>query len=423
MSQVPSCLRWPALIALAALCLTPSPSRASKGCAESALDQLLTPPAALWGELQPAGVIMNSIGYNGNQLADSRYPQFTSVDIENHYLFGSYWAGFGIWDLTDPENPVKLSLLDGWLGAFPQWSGISEIDQFIYTLDAPQGDDTLLAVGGISPMGLSIWDTRNKSAPVALYQDAFGKEISQVYAATINARAYAFAGGAFDGGEYGLFIYDMTEARNRNYQRCVENISGGVKNCPGVYVGKIGTGNDRTQYVHGLQFGNRHFIALSPGPSSTHFLRIWDVTNPQSPVKVVEAFTGTGLANFTSGVALWQQGNSAYLAVRLESFLQVFDVTGCLTNGCAALPGPIVNLPVATLAVSDNWKTVVFSRAGNTPMVTYSVPFYRQGKFSGVVTADLSIEYFRALHDQLVDSVEPGLRRERLVVRRTQHPE
>jgi hypothetical protein len=39
--------------------------------------------------------------------------------------------------------------------------------------------------------------------------------------------------------------------------------------------------------------------------------------------------------------------------------------------------------------------------ADNTPMLTYSVPVYRQGKFSGVVSADLSIEYFRTLHDHL----------------------
>ncbi|HEV3443552.1 MAG TPA: protein kinase, partial [Gemmataceae bacterium] len=39
--------------------------------------------------------------------------------------------------------------------------------------------------------------------------------------------------------------------------------------------------------------------------------------------------------------------------------------------------------------------------ANNTPMVTYSVPFDRAGTFSGVVAADLSIEYLRGLHDQL----------------------
>ena len=39
--------------------------------------------------------------------------------------------------------------------------------------------------------------------------------------------------------------------------------------------------------------------------------------------------------------------------------------------------------------------------ADNTPMVTYSVPFNRDGQFSGVVSADLSIAYFRGLHNQL----------------------
>jgi predicted Ser/Thr protein kinase len=39
--------------------------------------------------------------------------------------------------------------------------------------------------------------------------------------------------------------------------------------------------------------------------------------------------------------------------------------------------------------------------ADDTPMVSYSVPFNRAGQFAGVVSADLSIAYFRGLHDQL----------------------
>jgi hypothetical protein len=39
--------------------------------------------------------------------------------------------------------------------------------------------------------------------------------------------------------------------------------------------------------------------------------------------------------------------------------------------------------------------------ADHTPIITYSVPFYRRGKFGGVVAADLSIEYFRTLHHRL----------------------
>jgi hypothetical protein len=367
------CLRLLSLCApcvAAALLLAPAPAGA-KGCSESALDQARMTPLALWGELQPVGVVLDATGYTGNQRADSRYPQVTEVDIENGYMFASYWAGLGIWDLHgDPEHPVRLRLLDGWQGAFPLWiTGQSETDQFIYALDAPEGDDTLLAVGGISPIGLTIWDTTNKGVPVPLYQDALGKEISQIYATKINGRAYAFAGGSFTGGEYGLFIYDMTEARARNYNRCVENVSGGVRTCPGVYVGKIGTGNDKTQYVHGMKFGSKSYIVISPGQSSSHFVKIYDVSDPAHPSRVVASFTGSGLPNFTSGVALWQQGNNAYLAVRLQTNVQVFDVTSCLTNGCAALPAPLVTLTVATVTESDNWKTLSVSQRGSTPML------------------------------------------------------
>jgi hypothetical protein len=39
--------------------------------------------------------------------------------------------------------------------------------------------------------------------------------------------------------------------------------------------------------------------------------------------------------------------------------------------------------------------------ADHTPMVSYSVPINRNGKVAGVVTADLSIQFFRVLHDNL----------------------
>jgi PKD repeat protein len=372
------CLRSPSLVVLClgmAAVLTFSPSLAfAKGCIESLSSQPKQAPAELWGNaFQPVGdPLMDSTNYNGNQRADHNFPQATSVDIENGYLFASYWAGFGIWDLHgDPEHPVRQGeLQDGWFGAFPQWIlGQSETDQYIYALDAPEGDDSLLAVAGIAPLGLSIWDTRNKSAPVALYQDAVGKEVQQVFAATIGGHAYAFAAGS-GSGEAGLFIYDMTEARNRNYNKCVENVSGGQRNCPGVYVGKISTSSVQVQYVHGAQIGSRYYIAISAGLSSAgHFVKIYDVTNPAAPTQVVTGFTGTGLPNFTAGVALWQQNGSTYLAVRTESTLQTFDVTNCLNGGCASLPGPISTIGVAPVPESDNWKSVVFSRSGSKPML------------------------------------------------------
>ena len=361
------------LVLAAALALVPTWSWAAGTCSIFSTPDTTMPrtaPQSLWGELKPVGVMLDATGYTGNQRADSRYPQPTAVDIENGYLFASYWAGFMIFDLhTTPQAPVKLSTIDGWSGgAFPQWIlGQSETDQFIYAIDAPEGDDSIIALGGISPMGFSIWDTRNKSAPAALYQDANGKEIAGVWATTINNREYAFAGGAFSGGEFGLFVYDMTAARS--FHGCLEDVSHGVRNCPGVYITKISTGGGAVQYVHGMQFGSKTYVVTSPGQSSIHGVQIWDVSNPAAPTRVTTGFTGNGLPNFTSGVAMWQQNSTAYLAVRLEGALQVFDVTACLTSGCASLPGPITNLSVAPVTESDYWKTVIYSKSGSTPIL------------------------------------------------------
>lgn len=160
----------------------------------------------------------------------------------------------------------------------------------------------------------------------------------------------------------------MREARN--FERCLENVTAGVRSCPGVYVGKIGGPSTPTQYVQGMQFGSRHFVALSAGLSSTHhFLQIWDVTDPHHPAQVVSGFNGHGIASFTARVALWQQSGAAYLGVRTESTVQIFDVTSCLTDGCGALPAPTGSLAVAPVSESNFWKSLTFSRSGATPFL------------------------------------------------------
>ena len=56
----------------------------------------------------------------------------------------------------------------------------------------------------------------------------------------------------------------------------------------------------------------------------------------------------------------------------------------------------------AKLATHAMWtEPYIGQGADNTPMVSYSVPFYRDGAFSGVVTGDLSIKYFGGLHNRL----------------------
>ena len=47
--------------------------------------------------------------------------------------------------------------------------------------------------------------------------------------------------------------------------------------------------------------------------------------------------------------------------------------------------------------------------ADRTPMVTFSAPIRRHGRFVGVVTADLAMDYFRGLHSSM-ESLDLGAR-------------
>jgi serine/threonine protein kinase len=57
----------------------------------------------------------------------------------------------------------------------------------------------------------------------------------------------------------------------------------------------------------------------------------------------------------------------------------------------------------------------VDEQADHTPMVTFSAPFYRDGRFVGVVTADLAIDYFRDLRSSM-DRLDLGGKGSCLVV-------
>lgn len=342
------------LVAIVPMLFSP-PRALAKGCTEGS--PAITVDRQLWGELEPVHIILDTTRYNGSPRADSNHPLINHVDIENGFLFATYWGGLQIWDArgASATQPVRLSQADGWSGHFAAWiPGNSEIDQYVYTADAPEGNDNLVAVGGLEPIGLSIWDTTDKTGPKPLYQDT-SKSVQQVYSAMIGGRAYAFAANFL--GDGGIHIYDMTEAKSRGYNRCVDN-------CPGVYVGKIGT--SPATYVHGMQFGNKHFIVRSSGPAGRPWaVEIWNVTTPSNPTLVV-----SGLNNvFASGVAMWEHNGSAYMAARTANRLKVYNVTSCLNSGCGALPALTVDHPVAAAPDSDFWKPLVFSRSGSTPFL------------------------------------------------------
>lgn len=367
---------------LASSFLIPS-SASAKGCNEGSPARPV--PPALWGELKPVlhptddpndprkVFPLDTTRYNGSPRADSGHPLINYIDIENGWIFASYPAGFQVWDGTgaNATNPVQHAVIDGWRGQFAQWvGGASEIDQYVSTLDAPAGIDTLIAVAGAPPTGMTIWDTTQKATPVLLYQDSAAKQVQQVYAATINNRHYAFSVAATAGGDNGVFAYDMSEAKRFN--RCLESTTSGPRNCSGVFLGRVGSSGG-AQYIHGLAFGGRHFIVKSAGIALPAGLEIYDVTNPAAGTLVV----GSGLK--TMGVAMWSQSGKAYLATRVlnldrratHDMINIYDVTTCLTSGCSALPAPLngQGFPVIRVPEAVNQLPVTFSFSSSTPFL------------------------------------------------------
>jgi PKD repeat protein len=335
-----------------------------KGCAEGS--PVVPVPASLWGELQPAGIISDASNYNGNQLSDSAYPQITAVDIENGFLFASYWSGLQIWDVSGAHAaaPVKKVVVDGWAshncrtpsGQFPSWPGCGEFDAYIWAVDAPAGNDNLVAVGGENPVGLAIFNSTNKVSPIVTYQDP-NHSIHQVYSATINNKAYAFAADY----ESGIFVYDMTASAGMN--KCLDNATHTA--CPGVYKGKFGGG---TTYVHGIQVGAKSIVATSVGGGfgSPKDVELWDVSDPTAPVKLGAGYSG-GVA---SGAALFSQGGQTYLGVRRLTALDIVNVSSCVSSACGTLPAPVATATnLRPVPESNSWKPVIASTSGSTPFL------------------------------------------------------
>ena len=370
----PPVLRFLTFVLILGCVLLSSPAQLwAKGCAES-LGPAQPPPSTLWGDLQPEAILADATRWTGSQLPNTAYPISTSVDIENGWVFQSFYGGFSIWDArTNPAVPTRASVIGGWERNFPSWPSLTEFTQIVFYMDVPEGNDNLAAVSAITPVGLTIWDTTNKTAPRALYQDT-GKFSYQVYAARIGNRDYAFAADFL--ADPGLHVYDMTAAKNFT-TACIENHATGQGNCPNVYQTRVGN-RENTKYVHGLGVGNRHFVAKSGGSVTGSGVKIYEVTNPTQPQLVVQDFVGFAQFGDIHGLAMWTNNGQHYLTVRhtmnSQDTAKIFNVTSCLTTGCAGLQNLEVwrsPQPLKPYPQSDYWLSATFSRSGTTPFIYY----------------------------------------------------
>jgi hypothetical protein len=344
---------------------TPLRLSAFKGCAESLVGQSLQPPATLWGALQPSGVLVNSTSWTGSQRPSLTYNISTTVDIENNWLFVSNYDGFSIWDASaNPTNPTKVVHKGGFEGQIPGWNPTGEFTQVVFGVDAPEGIDTIMALAAMpNTLGFTIWDTTNKTNPIELYRDT-ARASYQVYAARIGGRDYAFVADFL--GTTGLHRYDMTAARS--FTGCAQTSPSA---CPGVYMGVIG-GTQQVKYVTGLAVGGRQFVVTSGGDTTGTGIRIYDVTNATAPVEIVRDFQGYATYHSTHGIAMWTQDGHHYLAARHDNTAKIFDVTTCLTTGCANLQSLMIwSEALRPIPDAQYWMSATFSRSGTTPFVFF----------------------------------------------------
>jgi hypothetical protein len=333
-------------------------------------------PASFWGELQPTDVgalpfNRDSTAFDEFHQAYSSFPWFTGLDIQNGYLVNGLAYGLQVTDLrSNPAAPFVLGSLP--FTKFPVWVDSAEEKWPLQDLSMPAGVDTIAAVAGHAGIGLALVDLTDKTQPRFLYQ-SFKKNGEAVYATTLGTTQYAFLAASGGNPSGGLFTYNLTQARQT--PGCSESAPTDGVQCPGVYVGRIGT-RASVSYVHGVD----NFIILASGAGSG--FEIWNVADPKHPQLALTALNDTPTCGFdlrsVYGVAMWKDAQSHYyVGVRTEKYscglqrnineARIYDVS-CITGTCS---GPGAPLFAKELDSGTSTYFVTYSNSLGTPFLYF----------------------------------------------------
>jgi PKD repeat protein len=326
-------------------------------------------PSTYWNSsLQPADASIpperDVTGFNEFNAQYSANPYFFSVDIANGWAFTAMDYGVKVWDIHTSPTPTSSTSYIGVGTSTLQFLNPGDPNENktpIQDVSVPAGNDTIAAVVGQGKVGTAIIDYTSKAHPIAIYQ-SYNVEATAVYAAQEppgTGANYAFVGSTQLPG--GLLVYNMDAARRT--PGCSEGTPGG--NCPGVYVGKIGTRDPA--YVAGVG----QFLVASSGAAVGFDL--WDVTNPASPVLKLSGLTDRGVY----GVAMWNNSGVYYVgALSGPNFanpsapfqLQIFNVS-CATTSCSGLPAPVSSTVINETSATTQSYFVTFSRSNASSFI------------------------------------------------------
>lgn len=326
---------------------------------------LATPvPQNRWGLLSPESIVSNQTLFAFESQITASNPFFLGMDIENGWVFGSTGRGLVLYDARNtPGSPAKKPTFFASTSNVPNWE-VNDLKFYTFGVDAPEGVDTVAAMGVINSNGLFIFDTANKEqAPLLKYQDN-NKSGKEVWAATFGGTHYAFFAS-----DKGALIYNMSAAKSLT-ATCLDSTPA-VATCRDgqnrrVYVDKVPLvpANAAANYLSGA--GN--YLAISRGFQGVD---IFNVSNPVSSTSIPKVAT-VATPGSTAGVALWQDGAKYYLAtVQVTNFpprvLNIYDVS-CITSG-SGCAGTLVKSYPMNHAAPSAMIFVTFSRAGSTPFL------------------------------------------------------
>ena len=304
---------------------------------------------SLWDQLRPADTGTLPGNRDSTDFTEfhgwEQNPYWRGLDIEGNFMFTAGSNVSEVWSIgSNPGNPTRSGVI-GW-NASNLEGGSDHTFAAFQDVDAPAGNTNIYALAGDEEIGVVVVDSTTKSQPIIRYQN-HGFRSLKIYSATIGGQAYAFS--AQTGINSGLFAYNLTVA-SQQASRCTEKLPGSASACPGVFLGPLGS--ERATAV-----GGAGEYVISSGGILAKGLRIHRVSNPSSPVLVMDALAGDSI----NSVALWQQGASFYAAILTSSQVRIYNVS-CITNGFCQ-PGAVV------WSQNLSAKRLTFSTSGSTPFL------------------------------------------------------
>ena len=304
---------------------------------------------------------------------------FQGLDVLDNHLYVAYNAGLSVWNIENPERPVRVAVADGWINQFFTYPPPGEVDFFNESIavlrPSTGGSRVYIVVSAIGPVGTSIWEFNTTNEVLnQLYQ--YTATSRQVRIEEVGGTIYAFAGR-----ENGVDIFNVSEAIAE--APCTD-IAGDPSPCPSVFEGSLSTNSGGFIDILKKSSGAIYLSNSDGNIINSLGLELWQINNPGNPGGAIRRFSGLGTQTF--GSALFEKGGNTYMAalerVGSNNRLKIWDIDACLTSNCGGSPGTLEfdSLPLPPFSTR---QFLTYSEGGST-----NVPFLHYGLRASSLSGD-----------------------------------